>query len=279
MFDIFILSLLIIVVLMLGAALFLMLQVRSEMVRLADWMAQIQTSPQSPSDPKIPKLDPLISAKMDVLTHKVDQALALMSKNSQNVEDQPETQDSPYETEIVKDAAEPLQIPMALDTDPVQQSRPLAKEDYISALNFPQNTEDHAGFAALKKALSDSQAKYLVTASQDVLTLLSQDGVYMDDLKPEMARPELWRRFAQGERGRQISDLGGIRDGETLAKVTQRMKTDPIFRDTAHHFLRLFDRGFSKFEPEAEDRDISALADTRTARAFMVLGRVAGTFD
>jgi hypothetical protein len=57
------------------------------------------------------------------------------------------------------------------------------------------------------------------------------------------------------------------------------MKQDPIFRDTAHHFLRLFDKNFAKFEQTASDGEIIALADTRTARAFMLLGRVAGIFD
>jgi hypothetical protein len=57
------------------------------------------------------------------------------------------------------------------------------------------------------------------------------------------------------------------------------MKQDPIFRDAAHHFLRRFDRAFAGFEAQASDGEISALAETRTARAFMLLGRVAGTFD
>tara|TARA_R110002094_G_scaffold111193_6_gene108105 strand:+ start:745 stop:918 length:174 start_codon:yes stop_codon:yes gene_type:complete len=57
------------------------------------------------------------------------------------------------------------------------------------------------------------------------------------------------------------------------------MKQDPIFRDAGHHFLRRFDRAFAAFEKEASDAEISALADTRTVRAFMLLGRVAGTFD
>ena len=57
------------------------------------------------------------------------------------------------------------------------------------------------------------------------------------------------------------------------------MKQDPIFRDVAHHFLRKFDHTFADFEPKATDAEISALANTRTARAFMLLGRVAGTFD
>ena len=58
-----------------------------------------------------------------------------------------------------------------------------------------------------------------------------------------------------------------------------RMKQDTIFRDAAHHFLRRFDKSFSEFEEIASDSEIAALSGTRTARAFMLLGRVAGTFD
>ena len=36
---------------------------------------------------------------------------------------------------------------------------------------------------------------------------------------------------------------------------------------------------FMDFERNATDADIVALANTRTARAFMLLGRAAGTFD
>ena len=80
-------------------------------------------------------------------------------------------------------------------------------------------------------------------------------------------------------RGRAVAPLGGIRDRSSLALTAARMKQDPIFRDAAHHFLRKFDHTFAEFEAEASDAEISALGDTRTARAFMLLGRVAGTFD
>jgi len=118
-----------------------------------------------------------------------------------------------------------------------------------------------------------------VQASQDVLTLLSQDGIYMDDLNPDRSRPELWRRFAQGERGRVIGALGGVRDRTSLALTAARMREDPIFRDAAHHFLRNFDRMLTSFELVASDAELIELADTRTARAFMLLGRVTGAFD
>ena len=99
------------------------------------------------------------------------------------------------------------------------------------------------------------------------------------DLKPELARPDLWRRFAAGERGRPIAALGGIRDRSSLALTAARMREDTVFRDAAHHFLRTFDKTFAAFEANATDAELADLADTRTARAFMLFGRVTGVFD
>jgi len=168
---------------------------------------------------------------------------------------------------------------LPLGTPAEDLSPPLSTDDFIRALNFPETAEDEEGFAALRRALRDRQSSQLIQAAQDVLTLLSQDGIYMDDLRPDMARPEIWRQFAQGTRGRAVASLGGVRDRTSLALTSGRMKQDPIFRDAAHHFLRLFDRAFAEFEPQASDADISALGETRTVRAFMLLGRVTGTFD
>ncbi|MCA0962554.1 hypothetical protein [Salipiger bermudensis] len=168
---------------------------------------------------------------------------------------------------------------LSLGTPAEALQPPLANADFIRALNFPETAEDDEGFAALRRALKDRQAAQLIQAAQDVLTLLSQDGIYMDDLRPDLARPELWRAFAEGTRGREIAAIGGVRDRSSLTLTTARMKQDPIFRDAAHHFLRLFDKGVARFAPEASDAEITELANTRSSRAFMLLGRVAGTFD
>lgn len=168
---------------------------------------------------------------------------------------------------------------LALGTQASDMAPLLSTDDFIRALNFPETAEDEVGFAALRRALKDRSASQLIQAAQDVLTLMSQDGIYMDDLRPDRARPETWRQFAQGARGRPIAALGGIRDRSSLALTNARMKQDPIFRDAAHHFLRRFDKTFAEFETHSSDGEISALADTRTARAFMLLGRCAGTFD
>lgn len=168
---------------------------------------------------------------------------------------------------------------LALGTPAEEMRPPLSMADFIRALNFPESPEDKEGFRALRLALEDRSVAKLIRAAQDVLTLLSQEGIYMDDLKPEMARPDVWRRFAAGERGRTIAALGGIRDRSSLALTAARMREDTIFRDAAHHFLRTFDRTFAAFERNASDADLADLADTRTARAFMLFGRVAGVFD
>lgn len=168
---------------------------------------------------------------------------------------------------------------LALGTPAEDLRAPLSITDFIRALNFPENPDDREGFRALRLALEDRTTAKLIRAAQDVLTLLSQEGIYMDDLTPERARPELWRKFAQGERGRTIAALGGIRDRSSLALTGARMREDPVFRDAGHHFLRTFDKTFQEFEANASDTDLAELADTRTARAFMLFGRVTGTFD
>ena len=98
-------------------------------------------------------------------------------------------------------SAPPEQPRLALGEAAAEPGPPLARADLIRALNFPESETDARGFAALRRALSDRTARLLIQASQDVLTLLSQDGIYMDDLQPDPARPDLWRRFALGERG------------------------------------------------------------------------------
>ena len=177
-------------------------------------------------------------------------------------------------------AAQPDEQPaLALGTPAESVTTPVSVADFIRALNFPDSENDREGFRALRRALDDRGLAKLIRAAQDALTLLSQDGIYMDDLRPDRARTEIWRRFAQGERGKPIAALGGVRDRSSLALTAGRMRQDTIFRDTVHHFLRLFDRTFTEFEKNATDQEVAALAETRTARAFMLLGRVTGIFD
>ncbi|SMO53972.1 hypothetical protein [Ruegeria faecimaris] len=214
--------------------------------------------------------EPAVSKKLDQIAEtakKAESALATFSTKRREPAQQPTAVGNGDQTSL------------ELGTQAGDIVPPLGTDIFIRALNFPETQEDTEGFDALRLALKDRKTAKLVQASQDVLTLLSQEGIYMDDLRPDMARPEIWRQFAQGGRGRAVAALGGIRDRSSLALTSARMKQDPIFRDAAHHFLRRFDHMIIEFEPRASDAELTALGDTRTARAFMLLGRVAGTFD
>lgn len=175
-------------------------------------------------------------------------------------------------------AASEEQPGLALGT-PLEEDAPLEVADFLRAIHFPEGPEDTEGFRALRLALADRVSAKLIRAAQDVLTLLAAEGIFMDDLNPDRPRPELWRKFVAGERGRAIAGLGGVRDRSCLALTAQKMREDAVFRDAAHHFLRSFDKAVAAIEPRASDSDLSTLSDTRTARAFMLFGRVTGTFD
>ena len=171
---------------------------------------------------------------------------------------------------------EPL---LALDDGALADTPALNTAELIRALHFPEDENDTDGFEALRKGLADSRTSNLIRAAQEVLTHLAQEGIYMDDLRPDRARPEFWRAFAAGTRGTLIAPLGGIRDRSCLALTAARMRANPEFKSTAHLFLREFDKVFAAFEKEADDAQIAALSETRSARAFMLLGRVSGVFS
>ena len=167
----------------------------------------------------------------------------------------------------------PLSIPNK------RKRTPITVAEFIKALNFPENADDKEGFRVLRRAFEERELGKMLQASQDVLTLLSQNGIYMDDLKPNEPLPSAWRHFALGHRGIIVSDLGGIQDRSTLTRTKTRLRNDPIFRDATHHFLRKFDQILIAFEPMAEDTELLEMSTTRTGRAFMLLGQVAGSFD
>lgn len=149
-------------------------------------------------------------------------------------------------------------------------------EELILALNFPDGPDDVAAIDALRVALTDPEAARAIRAAQDVITLLADHGLYMDDLDPRPAAPEVWRRFAAGARGPAVADLAGIGDDDLVAAADALLKGDEVFRDAAHHFLRQYDRMLTRVADALNDDGVAALADTRSGRAFVLLAQATG---
>lgn len=253
---------------------------RDEAARLqasVDAMRKAFLSGQGQIDPA---LQPSLSRKLDEIAQQTQQTQATLVNIAANVGRGLDGGRGKARAVPNPKALMPPEEPaLALGAQPESAGPPLTADEFIRAMNFPDGPDDAVGFAAMRAALANRDIAKLIRAAQSLLKLLAQDGIYMDDLKHDPAAPNAWRLFAKGERGRAVAALGGVRDRSALALCVGRLRNDPVFRDAAHHFLRAFDRCLTEFEPNAEDSDLAALASTRTARAFMLLGRVLGTFD
>jgi len=260
--------------------------VRAESLMLRSTLIQIKSSLEDrPVEEH--KLDRRIQKRLEEIAkkaEKTDERLAELAAKSFAPEPQPiptaptastiPALGSRQEPEVDQDQSSlPLQTPEG------PERVPITIPEFIKALHFPDNADDREGFRVLRRAFEERKLGSLLQASQDVLTLLSQDGIYMDDLTPDKPLAGVWRKFANGDRGLSVAALGGIRDRSALTLTKTRLKNDPIFRDATHHFLRQFDLVLVEFTEAATDENLMEMADTRTARAFMLLGRITGSFD
>lgn len=167
------------------------------------------------------------------------------------------------------------QTAMQFDTP---ESVEISSDILIRALNFPDNAEDHETIAALRSALKDHDLARVLRGAQDVITLMAGSGLYMDHLEYRPAPADIWRRFAEGDRGASIAPIGKIEDEDALEAATALTRGDEIFRDSAHHFMRHYDRMLTTRSGQLDDAQLEALAATRSSRAFILLGKVAGIF-
>lgn len=197
----------------------------------------------------------------------------------QDLESQPRLRAAFEPFEPKPDPEELAQYGLPL-THPTQlEVVPLSTGETVQALNFPNNSDDKEGLRLMRRASEDRNLTLLIRTARQVLTSLSQDGVFMDELVPDAPQAQVWRRFAKGVRGPAIAALGGIRDRSALALTKGRLKGDVEFRESAHNLLREFDRFVLEFEKTASDDDLLTLGQTRTGRAFMLLGRCTGSFE
>lgn len=175
-----------------------------------------------------------------------------------------------------KDNSDDSQSHLAFPTNDAETT--IIIPEFIKALNFPDNANDTEGFRVLRDAFNDPKLAKVLQSSQDILTMLSQDGIYMDDLRIETPAASAWRSFIEGKRGIDVSALGMVRDRTALSLSKTRLKNDIAFKETAHHFLTQFIDILENFGKNANDAELAELGKTRSAVAFMLLGRVSDIF-
>lgn len=151
--------------------------------------------------------------------------------------------------------------------------------DFIQAADFPKSEHNQANFALLNVARQDPKTAKIMRATEDALTLLAQNGVYTESIKYKKPNAQPWRNLIKGERKTFIKNLAVVFDKKDLEKTVSQLKSNPIFQDTAYHFLRVFDKIFLEFEKEASDAEIIDFGNTHTSKTFVFLGQACGKFD
>jgi TPR repeat protein len=157
----------------------------------------------------------------------------------------------------------PLPATKDEDTPPPSESH-----DFIRALDFPQ---DEHGLAAMRRAMRDDRILKLLQASHDVLTLLSHDDIYVDDLPSHPISAGSWRRMAQGKVDYAIDSMHPTRNLEMYAVIKDRLHDDAAFRDAVQLLMLSFEQVLGIFETDLTDTNLLDMGETRIARAFMLL--------
>lgn len=149
----------------------------------------------------------------------------------------------------------------------------------LRALNFPDDGEDREGHRAMRRARSDPQLDRLIALAERLLAELAEEGVFMDDLTPNHAAASDWAGYAADPEARGVPALGGIADEVALAIGRGRLAGDAGLREAAMRLVQEWHRLVGRAVASAgEDGLLVELADTRTGRAVMLMGRITGAF-
>lgn len=149
----------------------------------------------------------------------------------------------------------------------------------VRAANFPDSEEDQETLEALYAVLTDKEAAELLQTAEDALSALADIGLFMEDMQPDHAPADRWRSFIVDRSMAGAMELGGVRDATAIEDVATALADKPDFEDVARRFVESYERILGRLFAEAGDAGLSIeLANTRTGRAYMLVGRASGRF-
>lgn len=152
-------------------------------------------------------------------------------------------------------------------------------EKFVRAANFPDSEDDRETLEALYAVLTDREAAALLQTAEDVLSTLADLNLFMEDMPVHHAPAELWRSFILDGTTRDVLDIGGIRDAHAIQDVEFALNDRPEFLTISKTFFDQYEQLLTRLFEETDDPTLAVeLADTRTGRAYMLIGRAEGRF-
>ena len=155
---------------------------------------------------------------------------------------------------------------------------PLTWDLILKALHFPKDKNDLPGFSALDITRQNNTFSELLQVSEDFLNLIAQDGIYLDDLEIEPPPVEAWLNFISVDQNRNKKRLNCVGIDRQIKRLKSRIKLDAIFRDTSLMLMRRFDILLRDHLKLADDDQIFKIAETRSGKAFLIVGKLSDSF-
>lgn len=157
---------------------------------------------------------------------------------------------------------------------------PLDWPSLLSTLDLPEARSDTAR-ALQSAALNDRGISETLALAGEVQESLAEEGLFLQDLAPIHASAASWRSYADGKRTKKLThEMAGIKDDVALTLAQTRLRSEPAFRDLALRFVasyqRLIARGAGE---EGAGARLLELAETKSGRAFLLLGQLTGAFE
>lgn len=160
-----------------------------------------------------------------------------------------------------------------METDSTaRMSLPL--DTLIRALSFADHEDDTEGFEAIDRAMDNDTTARLLEASQDVLHRLSTLNIFVDNLTLDIAQHEVWRFHAANASKSEIATLGAIKETDALEGVANLLEQDEQFRESAQNLIDQVNDQMMGIIGDADADQVAAFANSRTIRAFILLGNI-----
>ncbi len=144
----------------------------------------------------------------------------------------------------------------------------------IRAFNLPNDENDAEGYDAIDAAVRIESIATLLENSHQLLYTLADYDLIMDDLEIDLGLISTWRKYATDSTEGTVSSLGGTGTYLEIDKVSSIVNENSDFEERASTFNSHMDKFISQAIPQLKDEEIRKLAQTRTFRAFLLLGQV-----
>lgn len=191
----------------------------------------------------------------------------------------PYMDDARTDAEIEHDVS--LSEPPSLPFNTLPMSATRLQLDWSAVVQVLTGTQARPGLRhILEKMKSDADVAAVLLLTDQVAEELRHDKVFLEDLSVEHVSAPLWARFSRGERGGDLVSLAGISDDVSAAIVRARLRNAKGFRTLSLRLMIAYARLLERaVDDMGVDQRLVELAETRSGRAFMLIGGLTGTFE